>query len=63
MNEVAAFLGNTPAVARSGYVDPRLVDLFEDGNTVDVNLAKKTMPRSGQPMSPKLEKAVRVLLS
>lgn len=63
MNDVADYLGNTPAVARSGYVDPRLVDLFEDGNTIDGDLAKKTMPRSGQAMSPKLEKAVRALLS
>ncbi|MEV6848028.1 DNA topoisomerase IB [Actinoplanes sp. NPDC051411] len=31
MREVADKLGNTPAVARSAYVDPRVVDKFEDG--------------------------------
>nr|WP_147543617.1 DNA topoisomerase IB [Aeromicrobium massiliense] len=34
MREVSDHLGNTPAVARSSYVDPRVVDLFEDGQTV-----------------------------
>jgi DNA topoisomerase I len=32
--EVAHYLGNTPAVARSSYVDPRVVDLYHDGVTV-----------------------------
>ncbi|MEJ5945939.1 DNA topoisomerase IB [Pseudokineococcus basanitobsidens] len=35
MQEVAMYLGNTPTVARSSYVDPRVVDLFEDGVTVE----------------------------
>lgn len=34
MREVAAQLGNTPAVARASYVDPRVVDLWEDGVTI-----------------------------
>jgi len=34
MREVAEYLGNTPAVARSSYVDPRVVDLFHEGVTV-----------------------------
>ena len=32
MREVAELLGNTPAVARTSYVDPRLVDLFHAGS-------------------------------
>jgi DNA topoisomerase I len=32
--EVAEYLGNTPAVARSSYVNPRLIDLYDDGATV-----------------------------
>ena len=32
--EVADYLGNTPAVARASYVDPRVVDLYDDGVTV-----------------------------
>ena len=35
MSEVADHLGNTPAVVRSAYVDPRVVDLFEDGITIE----------------------------
>lgn len=35
MARAAAVLGNTPAIARSSYVDPRLVDRYEDGATVD----------------------------
>jgi DNA topoisomerase IB len=35
MKEVAELLGNTPAVARSSYVDPRVVERFEQGRTVD----------------------------
>ncbi|MFC0526946.1 DNA topoisomerase IB [Phytohabitans kaempferiae] len=31
MREVAELLGNTPAVAKASYVDPRVVDLFHDG--------------------------------
>jgi len=34
MREVADHLGNTPTVARGSYVDPRVVDLFQDGITV-----------------------------
>ncbi|MGO1316290.1 MAG: DNA topoisomerase IB [Cellulomonadaceae bacterium] len=31
---VAAALGNTPAVARASYIDPRLADLWEQGRTI-----------------------------
>ncbi|MGC5019596.1 DNA topoisomerase IB [Micromonospora sp. DT47] len=31
MREVAELLGNTPTVARTSYVDPRVVDLYHDG--------------------------------
>jgi DNA topoisomerase-1 len=34
MKEVASFLGNTPTQARSSYVDPRVVDLYEEGVTI-----------------------------
>jgi DNA topoisomerase-1 len=34
MREVADHLGNTPAVARASYVDPRLIEQFEQGRTV-----------------------------
>ncbi|SCG68776.1 DNA topoisomerase IB [Micromonospora halophytica] len=31
MKDVAQLLGNTPTVARTSYVDPRVVDLYHDG--------------------------------
>ncbi len=34
MQEVATYLGNTPAVCRSSYVDPRVVDHFQSGVTI-----------------------------
>jgi DNA topoisomerase I len=34
MKEVAEFLGNTPALARSSYVDPRVVDAYDEGRTI-----------------------------
>jgi DNA topoisomerase IB len=35
MREVADELGNTPAVARSSYVDPRVIDRYASGDTID----------------------------
>ncbi|MEJ8277999.1 DNA topoisomerase IB [Pseudonocardia spirodelae] len=40
MRSVAAALGNTPAVARSSYVDPRVVTAFEGGRTVAAGLRR-----------------------
>jgi DNA topoisomerase-1 len=34
VRDVAEELGNTPAVARSSYIDPRLFDLWEQGRTI-----------------------------
>jgi DNA topoisomerase I len=34
IGEVARYLGNTPAVCRSSYVDPRVVDRFNAGQTI-----------------------------
>ncbi|MBO9531538.1 MAG: DNA topoisomerase IB [Solirubrobacteraceae bacterium] len=36
IREVAEQLGNTPAVARSSYVDPRVVDRWARGQVIDV---------------------------
>ena len=35
MKEVAELLGNTPTVARASYVDPRVIEAFEEGEVVD----------------------------
>jgi DNA topoisomerase I len=34
MKEVSEYLGNTPSVARASYVDRRVIDLYEDGVTI-----------------------------
>src|SRR5829696_851458 len=36
MKEVALFLGNTPTLARTAYVDPRVVEAYERGRTIKV---------------------------
>ncbi|MGW3605504.1 DNA topoisomerase IB [Micromonospora sp. NPDC005161] len=50
MREVAELLGNTPTVARTSYVDPRVVDLYHDGVVAPVD-----------PQAPR-EEAERVVL-
>jgi DNA topoisomerase I len=61
MNDVAEQLGNTPAVARRSYVDPRVLTAFEDGRTIE-----RTLHRVGDtPMEqarPAIERAVVRLL-
>ncbi|WP_308126201.1 DNA topoisomerase IB [Nonomuraea ceibae] len=34
MREVSEYLGNTPTVARSSYVDPRVIEAYERGRTI-----------------------------
>jgi DNA topoisomerase IB len=36
VKEVADKMGNTPAVCRASYIDPRVISLYEDGVTVDL---------------------------
>jgi len=35
MRAAATALGNTPAIARASYVDPRVVELYANGETID----------------------------
>jgi hypothetical protein len=37
---VAGYLGNTPAVCRRSYLDPKVLDRFEDGETIAGDLRK-----------------------
>jgi DNA topoisomerase IB len=39
VREVAEYLGNTPAVARASYIDPRIIELYERGVTIEPALA------------------------
>jgi DNA topoisomerase I len=40
VKEVAHYLGNTPAVCRSSYIDPRVVDRFRAGETIAAAVEK-----------------------
>jgi DNA topoisomerase-1 len=34
VREVSAYLGNTPAMCRASYINPRVIALFEEGRTI-----------------------------
>jgi DNA topoisomerase IB len=62
--EVAEQLGNTPAVARKSYVDPRVVELFERGTTIGPALAGIDLADlSDGEVRGSVERAVRDLLT
>ncbi|HYP46458.1 MAG TPA: DNA topoisomerase IB [Propionibacteriaceae bacterium] len=63
MKEVASYLGNTPTVARSSYVDPRVIDLFLDGATIAPALAKTDQDLADGFTHGKIERAVLDLLT
>ncbi len=58
--EVSSYLGNTPTVARSSYIDPRIIDAYENGDTI--GSAARGIHRSPQVRQRQLEKAVLELL-
>ena len=49
IREVAGYLGNTPAVARASYVDPRVVDRFLDGVTIAAALERLPVDEADEP--------------
>jgi DNA topoisomerase IB len=60
---VADYLGNTPAVCRRSYIDPRVFDRFDSGETVGPALGRIAADPSGFPDRAKIERAVIRLLS
>lgn len=64
VREVAGYLGNTPAVCRASYINPRVVELFEDGVTISPALRSLGEDvRFGVPATQgAVEEAVRRLL-
>jgi DNA topoisomerase-1 len=60
---VAEQLGNTPAVCKASYVDPRVVDHYEDGETVAGALADAARARDDRSSQRVLEAAVCSLLT
>lgn len=62
--EVSRYLGNTPAVCRTSYVDPKVVDLFEQGVTIASALEKLgSEPRYGLATQGSVERAVARMLA
>ena len=60
---VSEQLGNTPAVCRASYVDPRVVDRFEHGETVAPALREADTAEDDRDTQKVLEAAVCQLLS
>lgn len=60
VDEVAGYLGNTPTIAKNSYIDPRVLDRYESGSTVDVDPSRYRTPERRQAA---IEKAVLTLLS
>jgi DNA topoisomerase IB len=62
--EVAHYLGNTPAIARASYIDPRVFDRFEAGVTIADSLDGLGDVELGAPATHgRIERAVCELLS
>jgi DNA topoisomerase IB len=59
MKEVSDFLGNTPTLARTAYVDPRVVEAYERGRTIKVKATYET----ADARQAALERAVLKLLA
>ncbi|WP_433685406.1 DNA topoisomerase IB [Nocardia sp. CA-119907] len=56
--EVAAALGNTPAVARASYIDPRVVECFADGVSIARALVRARRAESDDEVQLVIERAV-----
>ncbi len=62
MKEVAEELGNTPAVARGSYVDPRVVAGYEQGMTIAAAARRAERARKPDAAQEILDKATRMLI-
>jgi len=64
VKEVAHYLGNTPAVCRASYIDPRVFDRYEGGLIIRPALEEAAEAPAGEMAihQPALEKAVLDLI-
>jgi DNA topoisomerase-1 len=62
VKEVAELLGNTPAVCRSAYIDPRVIDCFNAGETIAPALKRLAGNRTATARRSAAEKAVVAML-
>lgn len=64
VDEVAHYLGNTPAVCRSSYIDPRVFDRFDGGLTIGGVLPKLVEEADEWPLTQRsVEEAVLDLIA
>ncbi len=59
---VAAYLGNTPAVCRASYVDPRVIDRFQAGVTIAETIGRAGPDLGKAKVRARVESAVLELL-
>jgi DNA topoisomerase-1 len=62
VKEVAHYLGNTPAVARASYIDPRVFDRYRDGETIGGALSLVADNGDAPAIQGPVEKAVLDLI-
>jgi DNA topoisomerase-1 len=60
VEEVAAYLGNTPTIAKGSYIDPRVLGEYEEGRTISTDAAARR--RNPDRRQAALEQAVVRLL-
>lgn len=65
IKEVSGLLGNTPAVCRASYVDPRVISKFERGETIHDELARLNAKGSSKDFADRagIERAVVELIT
>jgi DNA topoisomerase-1 len=63
VKEVAFYLGNTPAVARNSYIDPRVFDRYRAGETINGKLSLVGEEAGATAIQGPIEEAVLELLS
>jgi DNA topoisomerase I len=56
VDAVAEFLGNTPAVCRQSYIDPRVFDRYRDGETIKP--ATRRVASAEQVYDPKVQRSL-----
>ena len=59
---VSEALGNTPAVCRRSYVDPRVFDRYRDGETIDLGRRAAASGRMSERTRSQIERAVLELI-
>ncbi|MET0996160.1 MAG: DNA topoisomerase IB [Mycobacterium sp.] len=62
MREVADALGNTAAVARSAYVDPRVIEGYQEGLTIAAGVRRAARTKAADERQSVLEKSTRRMI-